>query len=72
MCTVTRPGNAFVAASLAVELMVSIFQHPLQVAYLKFLCEPSNKDFKLFSITCSIFKIFALSNGWVKQSVVAL
>jgi len=32
MCTVTRPGNAYIAAALAVEMMVSVIQHPLQGA----------------------------------------
>ncbi|CCG82529.1 Ubiquitin-like modifier-activating enzyme atg-7 [Taphrina deformans PYCC 5710] len=38
-CTVTRPGLAALAAATAVELLVSVLQHPLRAA-----CPPAGED----------------------------
>ncbi|GAA5944118.1 Atg7p [Sporobolomyces koalae] len=43
MCTVTRPGLAAIASATAVELMVSILQHPLGIHAPSDVPQPSTK-----------------------------
>lgn len=45
MCTVTRPGVAPMASATAVELMVSLIQHPQGYVERNDLCPPSRNDF---------------------------
>ena len=43
-CTVTRPGVSMIAAALAVELMVSVLQHPNSLDAPAFIRNPADFD----------------------------
>ncbi|GAB1606639.1 ubiquitin-like modifier-activating enzyme ATG7 [Argonauta hians] len=49
-CTVSRPGMSMIAAGMAVEMMVSILQHPLKLEAPA--CTNTNADFQSDSESC--------------------
>lgn len=62
-CTVTRPGLALIASSMAVELLVSILHHPLRQA------APSSRQSSSFATTASTEDASACPLGVIPHQI---